>query len=307
MHLSKNKVDDSHIVPDQFMLEQKRRMIEKEREFVEFLDLIHKVFNTDGTSKLALDIEKSSVDRIDRVYRMQQDHRKRIIFKHANDETFHGLPSYLSSFMFKQDNRAQEQCRLIIQNKFDELAKEEERQIAAMIKHVNKRRGGPPSRAYLESYPGDQIYIEHLRKRFDLIFCEPKLLPCQESSRNFFKVNKLHSNSQLTHLHSQNPKSQLNTSKRQQLQSTQFTVSMAPESETDGMVKSKRKNNMSDLFRVTAQSAMSQTQVGFQNASRTFNVNSQPEYQLQNLSKNIDFAPVFNRDLQNVSHYPILG
>lgn len=62
------------------------------------------------------------------------------------------------------------------------MAKEEERQIQKMIKHVNKRRGGPPSKAYLEAYPGDEVYIEHLKQRFNLIFKVPKTLSGQSRS-----------------------------------------------------------------------------------------------------------------------------
>ena len=54
-----------------------------------------------------------------------------------------------------------------------------------MIKHVQKRRGGPPSKAYLDAYPGNDHYVEHLKLRFNLIFKVPAAIP-SEQSHNFF-------------------------------------------------------------------------------------------------------------------------
>ena len=108
MNITKKNNDDDVVVPDRQMLIDKKFKVEKDRAFDRFIELIHKLFDPSGGSQLAIEAQRPNPERTARVYQLQQEHRKRIIFKHSNDESFHGLPDYLDSFKYVNDNRAQE-------------------------------------------------------------------------------------------------------------------------------------------------------------------------------------------------------
>ena len=54
------------------------------------------------------------------------------------------------------------------------MAKKEEEQIEKFVKFAQKSTGGPPSKAYIDAYPGNKAYIDHLKERFDFVFIKSK-------------------------------------------------------------------------------------------------------------------------------------
>lgn len=135
-------------------------------------------------------------DRVERIYKAQTGHRDRLIHKHANKEA-PGKPPYLDSFRYTDYSIAKELSKSILEStaRYKSIVKEELEMIKSMLefKRKTERRGGMPTKKFMDRYPGDEAYKEHLQEKYGFEFVLPrKILRLNEGlepeSENFFDV-----------------------------------------------------------------------------------------------------------------------
>lgn len=99
------------------------------------------------------------------------NHRKRLVDKAANKEVAE-KPVYLTTWKHRDySKQSQELCRLILNSKgfLKNKIKEELATIKEMLDYkelTEKRRMGPPTKKFLDAYPGDEVIIDMLKTKY---------------------------------------------------------------------------------------------------------------------------------------------
>lgn len=139
---------------------------------------MHQVFDPMEVTKLSREAQRNDPDRVERIWQAQVAHRKRLIDKPGNKEAPE-KPPYMDVFRYRDYSHSKELCRLILESKgnLKKMIKEELATIKEMLEfkeYTEKRRGGPPTKKFMDRYPGDEVIKDLLRTKYGFEFAEPR-------------------------------------------------------------------------------------------------------------------------------------